>query len=59
MVESVYSSIYNILVNTIFGGSLEGVTYGAFFCEGIATICCAILVALPFIIVWRIVRRFI
>lgn len=58
MLNSVYSGIYNLLVEGIFGGSLDGVTYGAFFCEGIAIIACALLVALPFVFVWRVIRRF-
>ena len=59
MVESIYSSLYQLLVETIFGGSLEGVTFGEFFCQGISTIACACLIALPFIVVWRIIRIFI
>lgn len=58
MMTNIYKGIYDLLVNGIFGGSLEGVTYGQFFVEGFSIIACALLLLLPFIIVWRIIRRF-
>ena len=55
---SIYQSIYTLLENSIFGGTASTATYGVFFCEGISIIACALLVALPFVLVWRIIRRF-
>ncbi len=58
MLQSVYQSLYELLSDAIFSGNPSAATYGVFFCEGIATVACAVLVALPFIVVWRIIRRF-
>lgn len=59
MLNSAYQSIYDLLSNAIFNGVPSAATYGEFFCEGIAIIACAVLVALPFVVIWRIIRRFI
>lgn len=53
-----YEQLYQILVTAIFDGSPDLYTYGEFFCEGIATVVCAFVVALPFIIAWRFIKRF-
>lgn len=58
MLTNGYQTIYDLISNAIFGGNPAVATYGVFFCEGIATIACALLLALPFLIVWRILRRF-
>ncbi len=57
MLQSIYQSLYDLLSNSIFGGNPSAATYGVFFCEGISIVSCAFLVALPFLIVWRIIRR--
>ncbi len=59
MLNGAYQSVYELISNSIFGGDPSAATYGVFFCEGIATIACAVLLALPFLVVWRIIRRFI
>lgn len=56
--QSVYSAIYTLLEDAIFGGSASSATYGVFFCEGISIVCCGLLLLLPFAIIWRILRRF-
>ena len=58
MLQSVYQSLYELLSNSIFGGDPSAATYGVFFCEGISIVACAFLVAVPFLIVWRILRKF-
>lgn len=59
MVTSIYSNIYSLLENVIFGGTASSATYGVLICEGVSAVVCCLLIALPFIIVWRIIRRFI
>ncbi len=59
MLTNAYSTIYDLISNAIYGGTPTIATYGVFFCEAFATVFCALLLALPFIVVWRIIRRFI
>lgn len=59
MLQNAYSTIYELISSAIFGGSPATATYGVFFCEAFSTAFCALLLCLPFIIVWRIIRRFI
>lgn len=56
--NGIYNMCYKLLVDNIFGGSLEGIAFGEFFCQGISIVACAFLIAVPFIIVWRVIRRF-
>lgn len=58
MTSSIYQSIYSLLENAIFGGTASSAAYGVLICEGVSAIACCVLIALPFIIVWRIIRRF-
>lgn len=58
MLTNGYQQIYDLVSNAIYGGNPAVATYGVFFCEAFATIACAVLLALPFVIVWRIIRRF-
>ena len=58
MLANAYQSIYDLVSSAIYGGSPEIALYGEFFCEAFATIACAFMLCLPFLIIWRIVRRF-
>lgn len=58
MVNSIYGQIYNLLETAIFGGEASSAVYGVLICEGVSAIACCLLLALPFIIVWRVIRRF-
>ena len=58
MLVNAYQQIYNLISNAIYGGSPSVAAYGVFFCEAFATLFCALLLVLPFVVVWRIVRRF-
>lgn len=53
-----YNTIVDLLNNAIFDGNMTATTYGEFFVTGFATIACAILVLLPFLMIWRIIKRF-
>lgn len=59
MLQNAYQTVYDLISTAIFGGVPTNATYGVFFCEAFATVSCALLLALPFIVVWRIIRRFI
>lgn len=53
-----YNEIKDLIVQMVFNGSTAETTYGDFMAEAIAAIATTIIIALPFIIVWRIIRRF-
>ncbi len=59
MLNGAYQSIYELISNAIFNGAPDTATYGIFMCESISAIACTFLLALPFLIVYRIIRRFI
>lgn len=59
MANGIWVEIYNLISNAVFAGAPANYTYGELFCEGFAFIFCAILIALPMIFIWRIIRRFI
>ena len=58
MMSDIYNQFYTLLSNAFFNGVPTAVTYGEFFCEGIAIVACALLLAMPFLFVWRVVKRF-
>lgn len=51
-----YKELYEIISNFIFNGNPTEFTYGELICQAIPAILCTVLVMLPFIIVWRIIR---
>lgn len=54
-----YQELVTLLTDLIFDGTLEGTMYGQLIVEGLAAFCTLLLIMLPFIVVWRIVRRLI
>lgn len=53
-----FESFYNLLSDFIFDGNPSLYAYGEFFCQGISTVAVALLVLLPFVIVYRLLKRF-
>lgn len=53
-----YQELVGLIRDMVFGGTLENTTYGVLICEGVAAIATLLLLAFPFIIVWRVLRRF-
>lgn len=53
-----YLQLKEIISNFLFNGTPESAIYGNFIIEAIPAVLCTVLMALPFIIVWRIIRRF-
>lgn len=57
MASGAWTEIYNLISTAVFNGDPSAFTYGELFCEGFAFIACAFLIAIPFIVVWRIIRK--
>lgn len=55
---NIYQQFYTLLNDYIFGSTVVAGTYEDLVCITVSTISCLILVALPFIVVWRIIRVF-
>lgn len=53
-----YQSIYQLLVDHIFNGSIESIPYGDFFCSGFSIVACGLLAFIPFFILWRLLKKF-
>lgn len=53
-----YLQLQEIISNFLFNGVPESAIYGNFIIEAIPAVICTVLMVLPFIIVWRIIRRF-
>ncbi len=55
---NIYQQFYDLLNNYIFGSTVVPNTYEDLICIIISTVACLLLVALPFVIVWRVIRVF-
>ena len=55
---NIYQSFYTLLQDYIFGGTVVVGSYEDLVCIMVSTIAALVLVALPFVIVWRIIRVF-
>lgn len=53
-----FENLYNLISTHIFGGNPSAFAYGEFICEAIPAVACCILIALPFVVVWRFIRTF-
>lgn len=53
-----YQELVTLVRDLVFNGTVENTMYGQLICEGLAAIGTCLLLALPFLIVWRIIRRF-
>lgn len=55
---SIYQTIYDLIETYIFT-SVEVGTYQELICIALSSCACIFLIALPFLIVWRIIRLFV
>lgn len=55
---NIYQALYDLIDTYIYGGSVVADTYQDLVCIILATCGCLFMVALPFVIIWRIVRVF-
>lgn len=51
-----FNQLYEILSNFLFNGDPSSFAYGELICTGIPAILCTLLVMLPFVIVWRVIK---
>lgn len=58
MLTNAYQMIYDLISNAIYGGDPTISAYGEYMVELVSVIACTLLIALPFIVIWRIIRRF-
>lgn len=56
--SGLYLQLKEIISNFLFNGAPESAVYGNFIIEAIPAVLCTVLMVLPFVIVWRILRRF-
>ena len=52
-----YQDLVQLITDLVFGGTLEGTMYGQLIVEGIAAFATVLLIMLPFVVVWRIIRK--
>lgn len=52
-----YQQLVTLITDLVFGGSVSGTMYGPLIVEGLAAVVVVLLVLLPLIVVWRIVKR--
>lgn len=57
--SGLYEQFYELLKNIIFGESAGQYVWAEFICQAISAIGCVVLISIPFIIVWRIIRTLI
>lgn len=55
---NVYQSCYDLINEFIYGNTVVSGSYQELVCIAVATVACIAVFALPFVIVWRIVRTF-
>lgn len=55
--SGLYLQLKEIISNFLFNGDISTSVYGEFIIEAIPAAICTVLMVLPFIIAWRIIRR--
>lgn len=53
---NIYQSIYNLIVNQIFGGSVDVGSPPEFIATMFSTFACCFLLAIPFIACYKIIK---
>ena len=53
---NIYQSIYDLIVNQIFGGSVTAGSPPEFIATMFSTFACCFLIAIPFVACWKIVK---
>lgn len=55
MNTSIYQGIYDLIKTYIFGGVADAGSFQEMFCVLVAGSACFFVMALPFILVWRVI----
>ena len=53
-----YTEIYNLIANLIFDGSVVANSYPDLICTAVSSFFVLALLAMPLILIWRIIRSF-
>ena len=56
MTLDLYNEIYNLIVTNIFGGSVQIGTYPDLISSLFSTMACMFVLAIPFILVWKVIK---
>lgn len=56
MTLDLYNEIYSLIVNNIFGGSVQVGTYPDLISSLFSAIACMFVLAIPFILVWKVIK---
>lgn len=54
--EGLYKQFYDLLVSVLFGADVNAYAWADFICQMLSAVACVVLIAIPFIIVWRVIR---
>lgn len=54
--NGMYEQLYELVKGVLFGTSAESYVWAEFISQAISACGCVLLIAIPFIIVWRIIR---
>lgn len=55
---SIYQNIYNLIANYVFANAIDVGSNAELVCMLVSTIACLFVIALPFLVVWRVIRLF-
>ena len=53
-----FQQLYTILSDFLFNGDMTTFAYSELICQGISGLICSLLVLLPFIVVWKLLKIF-
>lgn len=53
---NIYENIYQVIETYIYGGDVSGSSEMQLVCILISTIGCIFVVALPFLVVWKVIK---
>lgn len=56
--QSVFHSIYDLLSQYVFGGDLSSYAFAEFWVEGVSMFFVTLLIMLPFLFIWAVIKRF-
>lgn len=56
MTLDLFNEIYNLLVNNIFGGSVQVGTYQDLICSLFSASACLFVLIIPFLVVYKVIK---
>lgn len=52
----IYQTCYELVAQYVYGGSAQLESYQDLVCVAVSTLACLFVIALPFILVWRVIK---